>query len=135
MHLLTPDQISRREGMAPSNAEIAAGLKALRGLLAEPSHWTKGSFAKDKEGEPCSSGGAEATCFCLVGGINRITRGSIPLGRALTKALISVPGEDPRTARLKARHGFLYTFNDGAAHEEVLALIDNALSRQPLVDT
>lgn len=38
--------------------------------------WTKGSFARDKAGDPTTVAEAEAATFCLVGGIRKVTLGT-----------------------------------------------------------
>lgn len=40
-----------------------------RALIAEPEHWTKGSFAKDSQGVECNVRATAAYCWCAEGAI------------------------------------------------------------------
>jgi hypothetical protein len=39
-------------------------------LLTDPAHWTQGTFARNKYGNPVNSAGPTAVCWCLLGAIN-----------------------------------------------------------------
>lgn len=40
-------------------------------LLADKSKWTQHAFARDAQGEECSSISSTAVCWCAIGAINR----------------------------------------------------------------
>lgn len=40
-------------------------------LLADPSRWTKGSYACDKNGKDTFFDSEKAVCFCLAGAVNK----------------------------------------------------------------
>lgn len=48
----------------------------IRELLADPKHWTKGSYARVKKGGESTSYDVEnATCWCLMGALNKVVNG------------------------------------------------------------
>lgn len=91
-------------------------LTVARALLAQG--WTQGVFARDASGAEVPWAGERATCFCILGAINRARTeigGSFSLGVLATNVL-------------RARVGSLPDFNDHATHEQVLALFDEAIA-------
>jgi hypothetical protein len=68
---------------------------AVREFLSDKSRWTRGYFARDKEGEPVEARDATAVCWCTAGAIIKVV--DARLGRAnrlmeaLNEALISSP--------------------------------------------
>ena len=40
-----------------------------RALIEDPAHHTKGTFARDKDGESCDLGSAKAVAWCGIGAI------------------------------------------------------------------
>jgi hypothetical protein len=45
-------------------------------LLSKPRAWTRGSWARNKKGLPCSWNDRNAKCFCLSGAIQRVVYGT-----------------------------------------------------------
>ena len=91
-------------------------LKALRELFSDPSRWTRGVEAKDSLGRivlPLEEG---AVCFCLLGGILRVTDDDDDRSLALTSLL--------EEALPPLRYQGLDQFNDSSEHAQVLALIE-----------
>lgn len=43
----------------------------LRELFSDPTKWTKGVYARDANGYKTPDISTDATCWCLVGGVNR----------------------------------------------------------------
>lgn len=97
-------------------------LNQLRLLLEDPSHWTKGAYARDKEGAPVREGDYDATCLCLIGACHKVTV-CIPDYFQLTEALSRAGGIRPFD---------IVDFNDreDTTHSDVLALIDKAIAEQ-----
>ena len=83
-------------------------------LIEPPGAWTQGTFARDAHGEPTTSSGPRATCWCASGAIRRITPGRL----------------DRRQARdyLDKVVGTITLFNDalGRTQAEVVAALREA---------
>jgi len=41
-------------------------------LLEDPSHWTQGDFARDKDGHVVDHSDPAATCWCTVGALRKL---------------------------------------------------------------
>lgn len=106
------------------NVELHNELQALRDLrdLLEPSqNWTQNFFAADGKGNSVDEHSSIAQCWCLWGGLRRITR------------LLDFPvykSSFMRLSRLARKRGFdgLPSFNDSSRHIDVLELIDEAIA-------
>jgi hypothetical protein len=98
-----------------------ADLVALRRLFEE-CQWTQGANARDARGRAVSDTAPDATCFCLVGGMNRVLKPDDGPDRylELKDALTSCGVPD------------LVMFNDqrGRTKEDVLTLIESAIERK-----
>lgn len=99
--------------MTPREILIAA-----RALIEAPERWTKGEFARNKEGEKCHANSDAASCYCMEG------------------AILSQSGKWPLKARacaiLRASLASAITipvWNDAPerTHAEVLAAFDRAI--------
>lgn len=53
--------------------QVVEDLKAARELISDPKRWTQGVSARDALGESVSSGSDDATCFCAIGALTRVT--------------------------------------------------------------
>ena len=89
-------------------------LRELRTHLSDPTHWTKGCYARDAEGEPVNV--REGVCHCLVGACILLAPDTETL--------------DALTNRLRRFVGPLTIFNDhpDTTHADILALIDRAIA-------
>lgn len=100
---------------------VLAALKAARRLLSKPERWTKGWFAKDKDGADVSELSKHATCFCPEGAIYRSAPGLLEtdalaaLERGLPKQWYSVP---------------LWNDAPRRTHAQVLRLFDRAIEAE-----
>jgi hypothetical protein len=47
----------------------------LRNLLDDPHHWTQGEAAKRTDGREVSPEDPWAVCWCVMGGVSRVTKG------------------------------------------------------------
>lgn len=92
-------------------------LKEARAIIATPGKWTKGEFARDKEGNKVGICSPDASQFCAVGAINRI-------GRAAGDVTFA------RAAFLEAEPAGVW-FNDhpNTTHADVLAAFDRAIAK------
>jgi hypothetical protein len=105
-----------------STAEL---LKAARAKIEKPENWTKGTNARDANGNPTAAYSPAAVCFCAIGAIHSIT-----MPRTL-------PNLDARTAMVRALmhfhpNCFVSDFNDAptTTHANVLALFDEAIANE-----
>lgn len=94
-------------------------LKAARALIADPKHWTRGTFARDANGEPCASGAVEAVCFCALGALKRVAP-SWTLVDAIQQHIYNLD----REALMLGVAGI----NDNLGHAAVLALFDRVIA-------
>ena len=89
-----------------NSEKVVKLLKRIDRLLSDESKWTKGTYARNAEGDVVMTGSAEATCFCLTG--------------ALIKCGDKSPDSVFNTAylllfkSLTDKHGFPSDFNDHA---------------------
>ena len=76
---------------------VAAVLNAAADLLEKPGGWTQGALALGGEGEYLDVDSSDATCFCVVGAIRRVSgfgrrpEETIPVRQALAASL-RLPG-------------------------------------------
>lgn len=55
--------------MLPLMKNAAQILKEAKAIIADPSRWTKGAFARDKYGTKVYALAPAATCFCALGAV------------------------------------------------------------------
>ena len=92
-----------------------------RWLISDPARWTKRSYARDRNDQPCDLKGTEACSWCAVGAIHAaaaiFTDGGKVLGGAAVASF--------------AKTNFLFSgigdHNDWASHAKVLTWFDNAI--------
>jgi hypothetical protein len=53
-------------------------LVAARALIADPAHWTQGSYARDAAGHRVGENSAEATCWCTMASWASTTSAATP---------------------------------------------------------
>ena len=97
-------------------------LREARKLLEDPSHWTKGAFAKAAAGCAIASTSDNAVCWCAIGALRRFDRGgySAAYSNAVFVLQCCVSGS-----------GGVAEFNDdpNTTHADVLAMFDRAIAR------
>lgn len=95
-------------------------LVAARKLIDDPKHWTKGTYARNAEGDHSVPDSDKATCWCSIGAIMRAAHGQ--------------PFVDTKAIAALHRTGVTNVagFNDavGRKHFEVLKLFDNAIAQE-----
>lgn len=93
-------------------------LEKAKAVIADPSHWTQGWFAKDAAGRDTFSLRSDAVCWCSMGALNKAGFG--PWGEtfaiAFEAALVEI-GYD----------GGIASYNDNHTHEEVMKVWDRAI--------
>ena len=95
-------------------------LRDTREFLSDPARWTKGTAARDANGDPCEVEYEHAKSFCLLGATLYTTLGRPSLFDR-TKDYLSYVLDSPLNLR---------QLNDNPAttHEEILALLDRAIA-------
>ena len=53
----------------PRKQDVRKHLRKLRAILGTPERWTKGTLARDKDGNPCNVFSSKATSYCLSGAL------------------------------------------------------------------
>lgn len=95
-------------------------LKAAKALIDTPEKWTKGAFARDRDGDDVyETDGDTAVCWCAVGAINKAF--GCHAGLTVVQALY---------AALPADFQLVASFNDhpDTTHADVMALFDRAIA-------
>lgn len=123
-----------------SDRQLYEQAVALRDLLADPAHWSKGSLAKTSAGGNTDPMRKEASCFCLVGAASRVIKdprtrhiGNYeavrlhPLGLLLANVIAGVQKWNYGIECL-ASAGPIYSFNDHAAHADVMEVLETAVA-------
>lgn len=93
-------------------------LRAARDKIAEPNHWTKGEYARDKNGNSVDAQAPDAVCWCARGAFYAVR----PHGDNM-HALVHLR----EAIHERAGHGGIVRLNDGSDHADVLAVFDRAI--------
>ncbi len=98
--------------------EAIATLTLARDLLAKPHAWTKGTYARDKQGYPVAEYEVSAASWCMIGAVKVVTHCHVAREARAIAALARI------TEPLQIHH-----FNDGATccKADVLAAFDLAI--------
>lgn len=104
---------------------VKENLTALRRLLENG--WCQREFARNRAGEKVAWSSKDATCFCLVGGLLRVSRNSDSYGRCRDAVAGAIKKKYPARAELS-----ISSFNDRAItiQADVLAVVDVAIAAQ-----
>jgi hypothetical protein len=94
-------------------------LKDVRELLSDPNHWTKGAYARDARDNFREPRAPDAVKFCLLGALARFDASEYE--PALSRLAVGV--------QRRGQNATLAQFNDASSHEDVLALLDEAIAR------
>jgi hypothetical protein len=121
--------------------QILSDLRALRGLLEAPEHWTQGADARNANGITTFTKDREACSWCLTGAAYRVTMGegsylfNNQRFQRLVAALIDTLGTSG-DAPLVSNCLLVIKFNDvrGRTHGEVLDLIDRTIGEWEACD-
>jgi hypothetical protein len=91
-----------------------------KALIADPEHWTQGVYARvSKDGEGVSSNIPEATCFCSLGALHRLTK---------DPSTFKSYGTAKRYLSKAMGHQSVGGFNDTHPHAEVMMAWDDAIA-------
>lgn len=94
-------------------------LRAARELISDSARWTKGTSARDINGQKCEI--SRGVSWCALGAADKFSAGRGAAGAALHAALASMPGNELR---------MVTSYNDSHTHAEVLALFDRAIAAE-----
>lgn len=94
--------------------QLLEDLRAVRELIGVPERWTRGAFARAKDGDEVEPDDNEATCFCLLGAFCVVT----VTDKRYLAGIQSLGIKDAAE------------FNDNVTHPEVLALLDKAIAAE-----
>ena len=102
--------------MKPSELLIKA-----KAVIADPKHWTQGSYAKDAEGQASAPCAPDTVCWCSIGALNKVTHEEHTYDArfAATKYLAVVSDE--------CGYIGIPDFNDSSSHEAVMKAWDKAI--------
>lgn len=101
---------------------VTETLVKARELLSDPEKWAKEDFAYTADEAPVHPLDPAATCFCLLGALERVTRNRD--GLAYLDARQAIRG------MLPGEHDCVPEFNDDpdTTHADVLAVLDKAIA-------
>lgn len=92
-------------------------LEKVRELLSDPSHWSRGAWARDAAGKACEPNSPDACSFCLSGAMMRLGGADWQAISEAAWAVEKVTGEAA------------YQFSDKASHPQLMRAIDEAIER------
>lgn len=91
-------------------------------LLSDPKRWTQGAMARDSDGMKRATYEKEATCFCLVGAIQKCY-GTVP-GEAdytpLRNKIVNTPTWQ------KFNYTTVPQFNDNVSYDDMIQMVREA---------
>lgn len=117
----------------PQPLNLAKVLTDAKALIAEPDHWTKGSFArKGQDGIGIAPNDPNATCYCSFGAIMCVTSYNTPasifdeMGKIATRLLAE---RDPAIEVDPGKNPIVF-FNDHptTTHEDVMLLFNQSIA-------
>ncbi|MDH7796410.1 MULTISPECIES: hypothetical protein [unclassified Beijerinckia] len=106
-----------------SQSQLKTDLIAMRDLLSTPSAWTQDAFARDRDGDICTSDHPTAVCWCLDGAAAKV--GLLDDDDEGRYAAIRVI----LTRSVPTNHGGYVGFNDdpNTTHDDVMSLLNKAI--------
>ena len=102
--------------MKPSELLIKA-----KAVIADPKHWTQGSYAKVAEGRNVGPAKPDAVCWCSIGAIDKVAHEeSTYAARFAATRYLAVVSD-------KYGSSGIPDFNDNSSHETVMKAWDKAI--------
>ena len=102
--------------MKPSELLIKA-----KAVIADPKHWTQGSYAKDAEGRNVGPAKPDAVCWCSIGAIDKVAHEeSTYAARFAATRYLAVVSD-------KYGYSGITDFNDNSSHKVVMKAWDKAI--------
>ena len=102
-------------------------LRQARELLSEESRWTQEAYARDVEGRVLYPNNPNATCFCAVGALRKVTGIESDMEPQVYDPLCELIN----TAEMRGCVSCIPDYNDAMSrtHAEVLDLFDRTIQR------
>lgn len=97
-------------------------LRKARELIADSTRWTKGAFARDEYGYPCSADDPYARVYCAIGAIEHFACAEVH-----TKDSMECWYAELTLQEFVGDNQSVTEFNDSHTHAEVLAVFDRAI--------
>ena len=97
---------------------VIEALKAVKKLLQNPNHWTKGANARDTNNNSMYIEDPEAIKFCLIGAFGKVTREDLNY-RATADA--------KHYLRNVIGNTFISDFNDASTHKQIITALNKAI--------
>ena len=96
-------------------------LRHMRARLSEPGKWTKGGYARDKQGRLTRSNSKDAVCFCMLGAMRTARDAGNQQNAANVLLSVLAP----------LGYGSIPSFNDSptTTHADVLSVLDKAIEQ------
>lgn len=107
-------------------------IRRVRARLDKPEHWTRGSFARDAKGNAVVATDPKATCWCLVGAF--LVESPDPVNPINSHMATQRASKIVTIDRGSNSGSSVVTFNDGASHAEVIALLDRSIERLEMLE-
>ena len=110
----------------PKKLKTITYLRKMRTLLSDPEHWTKGVYARNKDGKHVYAVSEEAQSFCMVGAMRVVTQevddAIVQVRRTLNPFIPPSPSGD----------NDIVFFNDNPAttHDDVMKVINTAIANE-----
>jgi hypothetical protein len=82
-------------------ADIKPPTVKVHELLSDESKWTKGEYARDKDGKPCHSRSQEAVKWCVLGAVNKCYEKQTSLAYIVAQKLIKAATKNLSTEEIK----------------------------------
>ena len=96
-------------------------LTKAKAVIADPKHWTKGSYAKDAKGHSTGPAKSNAVCWCSAGALKKVAHEEGTYStRLMTARYLAEVADD-------CGYSGIPGFNDGSSHEIVMKAWDKAI--------
>jgi hypothetical protein len=102
-------------------------IRALIALLKDPKRWTKRAYARNDRGNSCHPSDLAAACFCITGGLYRVTGSSFNQQTPLFARTLRFLDHTIQT-KTKYDHSGVTGLNDSlkTTHADVMGLLRSA---------
>jgi len=104
----------------PNQSQILKMLTLAKKMITDPSHWGKGSYARDKNGRTVATSGLEAVKWCAVGALESACS-------TLEGNVYSYPAEDMLSDCIPSGMRSVTVYNDNTTHKKVMAMFQCAI--------
>ncbi len=100
-----------------------------RGILSDPSHWTKGKMAKDIHGKPTESAKSDAVCWCTTGALKKATLEYLNMkDTAQYFWVYDAFAENSGVLKYPEHRNISWNYDINTKHEDVLKAFDKAIA-------